>query len=144
MGQYALRPGTGGGGGAAAPERKIATLTTPAIGRETPHQARITLGRFYQLLEITTSAPARVRLFVSPEGQAADLLRPPGTQVVLTNGVVLDFVTSVDRLSWPLSPMVAGASMEAPTTPDIPITVERYDTETGPVTVTFTYFQTEA
>lgn len=142
---YYPPPSSGGGGPAPTPverERKVATFAVEA-GRTEPYIGRIRLGRSYQLLAIETDVPARVRLYVTPEGQAADLARPAGAVVMLTNGVILDFVTSTDRLAWPLTPIVNGSSLETPTRPDIPVTIQRTDQD-GPVTLTLTYFTLEA
>ena len=143
---YYPPPSSGGGGPTPTPverERKVASCVVESSGRDAPHVGRISLGRSYQLISIETDVPARVRLYVSPEGQAADLSRPAGAIIALSNGVILDFITSPDRLAWPLTPVVNGSSLESPPRADIPVTIQRTD-QVGPVTLTLTYFTLEA
>lgn len=99
----------------------------------------------YRLYQITTSRPARVRLYTTQGKRNIDVSRPPGNDpgANSNSGLLLDFTTTATLLAADLSPIVDGANMESNPTATAPITVTNNDGTTGAVTVTFTYLRTE-
>jgi hypothetical protein len=69
------------------------------------------IGSEFQLISVTMShAKARLRLYVSGDKRAADLMRTPGTDPQGAHGLILDIV-STDSALFPLSPQVIGATL---------------------------------
>lgn len=136
--------GSGGGGGEGGETRAVANATTTSLAPNalttgTP----IVLAVGYRLLSISTTRPARVRLYISPDLRDADEVRAIGVDPDPASGVTLDYVTSTGDYE-PLNPLVDGVSLELPPTATIPMTVTNLDTTTGTVGVSIGYLRTEA
>jgi hypothetical protein len=135
LGKQPAVASTVGGGGAA--ERVTCTATTGSLAAgATDSGTSITVATDYTLYTIATSRPARVRLYQTAAARTADLSRPVGTDPASTAGVTLEFVTAGGGVTYPLSPLVDGASLETTPSSDIPMTVTNNDSVTGAVTVT--------
>jgi hypothetical protein len=133
--QPAVASTVGGGGGAA--ERVTCSATTGSLAAgATDSGTSITVATDYTLYTISTSRPARVRLYQTAAARSADLSRPVGTDPASTAGVTLEFVTAGGGATYPLSPLVDGASLESTPSSSIPMTVTNNDSVTGTVTVT--------
>jgi len=102
--------------------------------------SRVRLGLSFQILHISMSAPARVRLYSRVDAQEADLGRLITDNPVVGAGVILDVLTG-DTLDLDIMPVIAGSNMEVHPTPEIPVTVTPI--ATGVVSVTFTFVRTE-
>lgn len=101
------------------------------------------LSQGYRLYSISTSRPARVRLYTTAAARASDLTRGVGVDPASPAGVVLDYVTTGSGVTWALSPLVDGTSLESTPSASIPMTVTNNDTVTGTISVTFTWIKTE-
>lgn len=122
--------------------RLLASMTTASLASNTYEMSTIGLATGFRLLRITTSRPARVRLYDRAAKQTADAGRQLGANPGLDSGLILEYVTTTETLSSTLSPTVDGYSLEASPTAEIPTTVTNLGT-TGTVTVDFVYTVTE-
>lgn len=124
--------------------RALATATTSSLALgASDSTTTIAMSCGYRLYSISTSRPARVRLYTTTAARTADLGRVIGTDPASTAGVVLDFVTTAASTTYSLSPLVDGADLEGTPSANIPMTVTNNDTSTGTVTVTLNWLQTE-
>lgn len=131
-------PRSAGGVTAARP---TSTFTTATLASAASEQGLITLAASYRLLRITTSGPARVRLYASSAYQAADAARLLGTDPTGDHGLIFEFVTTSGELTSFITPLVDGASESG--SASIPITVTNQDASPAAIDVTFEYLRTE-
>jgi Collagen triple helix repeat (20 copies) len=136
-----VTPSSGGGGG--QPVRATATVTTGNLPAGASVQTTITLDTAYTLLSLTTSHPARVRLYSDASAQAADVSRQVTDDPGMTAGVVYEAVTIAGALTLKVAPSVDGQSLATPPVTAIPLTVTNNDTVTRAVTVSFDYLPME-
>jgi len=132
-----------GGGGGSLPTRTSAVYTTASLPNGNSETGTISLATAYRLFKIETDEPARVRVYATAAQQTADLSRPIGVDPTGDHGLIFEFVTTDELLSAVLSPFVDGASMEAMTSADIPITVTNRSGAADTIQVTFIYIATE-
>ncbi len=121
--------------GASAADLLTATYTTAALVAGGSEQGLVNLAWGYRLLDIATSAPARVRLYTTAAARAADVTRGVGTTPGYGAGLVMDVLTT-NTATLNLAPEVAGHNRDG-SNGAIPITVTA--SNAGAVTVTFTY-----
>lgn len=97
----------------------------------------------YRLLNVNTSHPARVRLYISGYHRSQDAARPIGTDPVTPHGVVLDLVTTEDTINglW-LAPAVFGYTEQGDTRS---VAMAITNLTTAPVTmgITLTWIRSE-
>jgi hypothetical protein len=86
----------------------------------------------YRVLQITTTAPMRVRLYTTLSKRDDDLSRTIGTPIPEGSGLMMEFVSSAGLLSADLTPIVDGFS----STENIPYSV--VSTDAGGCNVDFT------
>lgn len=139
------RGSKGGGTGSTytAATRQTATVTSSTLANGASWTGTILLGASYRLFAISTSAAARVRLYVDNGSAVADASRPLGIDPAPGDGVVLEYVTSATHLSGALSPMVSGASLETPPDKNIDIVVTNLSGGSSAITVTLTFVEEE-
>jgi hypothetical protein len=123
--------------------RTTATVTSASLGSTVMQQTTITIAKGFRLLHIQTDRAARVRLYATAAGQAADANRTVNNDPAVGVGLILDYVTTSTARDEDLSPLVDGASMEVSPSATIPITITNLSGSTSTVTVTLTYIQTE-
>lgn len=124
--------------------RTTALYTTTALGAGAYELGSIAMAKGYRLLQIQTSAPARVRLYTTAAKQATDAARAVGVDPDPNAGVVLDYLTAAGYgtvTAADLSPVPTGASTEAAPVTAIPITVTAVGA--GAITVSLTYVSME-
>lgn len=96
------------------------------------------LGKAYQLLQVATKTPARVRVYSTAAYRAADAARPSTQDPVAPAGVVLDLVTAAGQLAWPLEPpFPTGANLEPAPTPDAFLAIANLDAAPRAVSIDF-------
>jgi hypothetical protein len=134
-----IKFGTDGGlyraPGASAADLLTATYTTASLAAGGSEQGTVTLGWGYRILDVATSAPARVRLYTTTAARNADVARAVGTSPGYNAGVVMDVLTT-NTATLNLAPEIIGHLRDG-TGAAIPITVTA--TSAGTVTVTLTY-----
>jgi hypothetical protein len=121
---------------ASATRVSCAATSSSLAAAATDSTTSIVIATDFRLYTIATSRPARVRLYQTAAARTADLARAVGTDPAGTAGVTFEFVTTAGGVTYPLSPLVDGASLESTPTSSIPMTVTNNDTVTGTVTVT--------
>lgn len=123
--------------------RSVGTYSAPSMASGAQSTGLIVLGLGYRLYRISTTAPARVRLYTTAAARDADLDRLRGTDPGPGSGLILDYATTSSLLSAPLSPLVDGFNGESIPSRNIPITVDNLDSATTGIDVTLTYVRTE-
>lgn len=136
--------GTGGGGGGEGGEtRATANATTATLApNESTGITPIMLATGFRIFDISTTKPARVRLYATADMQTVDLPRAIGVDPDPGSGVLLDYVTDAGDIEA-LNPLVDGMSLETIPSSSIPMTVTNLDTTAGLVTVSLGYLRTE-
>lgn len=125
--------------GVGADPRTAVVATTLALASGANEQGFVNgLGKSFRIMRIDTNRPCRVRLYQSQAKRAADAARQIGYDPTGDHGLILEVVTTATMLGIGLSPEATGASMEAPTSPDIAYSITNMDAAEAPVSVTFT------
>lgn len=135
-------PGEQGIPGTMAGVRQTATLTTASLATNASENGTVTLAKTFELLGLTLSQGARVRLYSTADARTADQSRDTATPPTPGAGVILD-VALEDAASQTLNPHAHGASMETVPSAAIAYRVQNLGTE-GPVSITFQYIPKEA
>lgn len=125
--------------------RATASVTTSSLATGAVANTTIGLAKSYRLLRITTSVPARVRLYATTaqRGASGESARAEGTDPTGNHGVVCDIVTDSGALTLDLSPIITGSSMETTPVTSIPCAITNKSNSTSAVTVTFVYQKLE-
>lgn len=118
--------------------RDIVSYTTAVLGVNEAEMGMITMSSVYRLLWIQTNAPARVRLYELTSDQLRDYGRPLTYDPYPGLSIVLDYLTSTELLSAPISPVATGATFDTPLSAHVPITVTSVNGGAITVTLTFT------
>lgn len=123
--------------GGATAKRESVVYTTPILEPNESYKTTITLTGDYKLLSVSTTIPARFRLYTWTTGQDLDLTRPITTTPFEGNGVLFDGETYDGLLSWDLSPVLDGFTKDG--TANIPLTITNRSLVAAPVQITFIY-----
>lgn len=110
-----------------------ASHTTAALAAGAYETSVVAVGRTYALRHVTTSIPARVRLYTTAAGRDADVGRAAGTDPPLAVGCVLDAVTTAGALDIAVAPAAIGFTDG---TADVPCTITNTSGAAGAVTAT--------
>jgi len=121
--------------------RVSTTFTSPSLDDQAVWDTQITLKQGYKLLHIVTNIPARVRVYDSIASRTADVDRAVGVDPQGAHGVILDFLTTLEDLSWWMNPVVDGYTVDG--TENVPVAVTNMSGSTGEVTTTLTWSRSE-
>lgn len=121
--------------------RTVTSITTASLSNGVTENTTITLKPGYRVLNIETDRAARVRLYDSTASRTADASRAVGTDPTGVHGVIVDLVTEAVELSWWLSPVVDGYTVDA--TDTVPVAITNLSGATDTVTVTLTWVRSE-
>lgn len=125
-----------------AVNRQTATVTrTIAAGSDV--EAPIALAPSYALIGLSTSVPARVRLYPTTAAASADASRPVTENPSTTSELVLEYVTTGSS-SVAISPAVTGASLASPPSSTVVARIANLSSASASVTLTLTYLALEA
>lgn len=127
---------SGGGSGI----RENVTFTSGSIVANASASGTVSISSRYQLLQITTSHPCRVRLYTSTAKRDADLTRSIGTDPTGNHGLIFEFISTADLLNADLSPVVDGFADTAA----IPYSITNLSGATQTITVTLNHVKTGA
>lgn len=127
--------------------RRIASAVTASLASGASAAGGLDIGPGWRILEVRASKSSRLEVYASSADATADAARAIGTDPTGDHGVMLDFVmpalgSGTSDLTWRLSPVVDGASMEVVPSRAIPIRVTNME-GTGAVTVAVVYVRTE-
>ena len=132
--------GGGGGGGGGSGIREDVTFTSGSIIANASVSGTVSISPRYQLLQITTNYPCRVRLYTSTAKRDADLTRPMGTDPEGNHGLMFEFISTAELLSADLSPLVDGFADTAA----IPYSLTNLSGATQTISVTLNHVKTGA
>ena len=127
---------SGGGSGI----REDVTFTSGSIFANANVSGTVSISSRYQLLQITTNYPCRVRLYTSTAKRDADLTRLIGTDPEGNHGLLFEFISSTELLSADLSPLVDGFADTAA----IPYSLTNLSGATQTISVTLNHVKTGA
>lgn len=128
-----------GGAGAARTTSATTSASVAGLGTAT---VTFSLAVSYRLLSMTVNRAARVRLYATATGAAADLSRSAVTDPLDGLGCILEYVAATAG-TYLLSPLVDGSSMEATPSTTITGVIDNPDPSTQTITVSFVYQPTE-
>ncbi len=131
-------PKDSGGGGLGI--REDVTFSVAALANNATTSNTVNIASLYQLLQITTNHPCRVRLYTSTTKRDADLTRPIGTDPEGNHGLMFEFISITELLSADLSPLVDGFADTAA----IPYSITNLSGVTQTISVTLNHVKTGA
>lgn len=120
--------------------REDASFSATALADNATTSNTVNIASRYQLLQITTNHPCRVRLYTSIAKRDADLTRPLGTDPEGNHGLMFEFISTTELLSADLSPLVDGFADTAA----IPYSITNLSGATQTITVTLNHVKTGA
>jgi len=93
------------------------------------------------LIAISVSAPARVRLYATANGQSADLTRDSNTAPAFetTQALIADVVIDSPPWSWLMTPAPTATNGDFPRTANTYVTATNLDTASQALTVSLQY-----
>lgn len=136
---YAVLKGEDGKDGWAARETEL--VTTTSLSHNGSDNVTLTLTPGYRLLKIETDFPARIQVYDSYEKQLLDHSRLIGQDPKGNHGVILDFVTTQDDLTWWLNPVVDGYVVD--NTNNVPVTITNLSGSSNFITLSLTWIRSE-
>lgn len=127
----------GGGTTYTPPVREDVTFYSNEIPNNANDTGSVSISTRYQLVQITTDVPARVRLYTDTAKRDADISRPIGTDPVGNHGLIFEFVSSPSLLTADLSPLVDGFCDIS----DIPFTITNLSGSNDTIDVTLNHIK---
>lgn len=125
------------GGSYTPPVREDVTFYSNEIPNNGNDTGSVSISTRYQLVQITTDVPARVRLYTDTIKRDADINRPIGTDPVGNHGLIFEFVSSPSLLTADLSPLVDGFCDIS----DIPFTITNLSGSNDTIDVTLNHIK---
>jgi hypothetical protein len=122
---------------------RTAEYVTESIAATVMENGEIEMSPSYEIHQIQTNYPARVRFYTKSVYRTADAARAVGDLPTGEHGVVADFVTDDSNLILDCSPIPSGTNREAFRTGDISIAVQNRDTVVRVIIVTVKYLVKE-
>ena len=123
--------------------RRTATYTASNVSPGDHASGTIAMSSAYRMLRISTSVPARVRLYTTVAKRNDDISRAIGAHPTGDHGLVLEVITTPTMLQLDLSPIVDGANMDTTPTGDIPISVVNTGDTPASISTSIIYVTTE-
>jgi hypothetical protein len=127
--------------GGSMPQRGTVSKTTASLAAGASEAGTIDLGRSYRLMTISTSAPARVRLYTTTAKRDADAARALGTDPTGDHGLMLEVASTPTVLAMDLSPTVDGFTTGGSTA--VPYTVTNASGSAAAIAVSFLWIRCE-
>jgi hypothetical protein len=121
--------------------RQTATATVTAVGNAAQKRTTVDLAPSYLIAGISTTVPARVRLYPTNAAALADLNRPVDQEPAATSELAMEYVTDLTKLTSTISPLVGGAQI--PPSPTVHLSVANLSGAAADVSVTLTYLALE-
>ena len=97
----------------------------------------------FNVLGISVSNPARVRLYATAVSQTSDVTRPSTTAPAfeVTQGLICDVTVDTAPWSWVMTPVPTGANGDFPRMANIYCTVDNADMASEAFTISVQYVQ---
>lgn len=93
-------------GGSGSSIREDVTITAATLANNISITGVVNIASRYQLLQITTNYPCRLRLYTATAKRDADVGRAVGTDPTGNHGLMFEFISATGLLSADLSPLV--------------------------------------
>lgn len=132
-----------GGGGGSLPTRTDAAGTATSVANDVIVDLDITGFKSYNLMSITTSAAAWVRIYATNAARSADNSRNELTDPASDAGVIAEVITTGAQTVM-ISPGAIGYNLEASPTTNIPVKITNKSGSAAAITVTLNILQLEA
>ena len=127
----------------ASSTRQVTSMNTATIPSNVSEMSTIPLASGYRLYAISTSSPARVRLYTTVAKQEADLSRAIGVVPTGDHGLMFEYRSTYALLEQELTPTVDGFDGEAVPDGMIPITVTNIGGAANSIIVSLTWIKEE-
>jgi hypothetical protein len=131
------------GGGGSLPTRSNAAGTATSVANDVIVDLDITGFKSYNLMSITTSAAAWVRIYATNAARSADNSRNELTDPAPDAGVIAEVITTGAQTVM-ISPGAIGYNLEATPTTNIPVKITNKSGSAAAITVTLNVLQLEA
>jgi len=127
--------------------RTAVSFITGSLANNAIENDSVTISKTFQLLMLTVSAYARVRLYSTAAARTADANRPVGVPVTpgSMSGLIADvsMTIALGVQTWMMSPAATGCNDDAAPSPTIYAAVTNLSGATTTITVTLTYLPLE-
>lgn len=122
-----------------------ASLTTPVLDSGEAFFGVLTMSKTFDLLQITTSAMARVRFYATASEQAQDVGRDADTALPAgtSQDIIADVTLDTDPMLWMFTPIPTGTNGDNPRSNAVYCTVENVDVSSVAITASVLYLPTE-
>jgi len=119
-------------------DRNVVSVTTDTLTSGSEQTGSVTLGKVFNLLNVSTSIDSRIRLYTTPAFRNADQSRGVGTDPTGEHGIIVDLVLTGSYHDWQLSPIPVGANLESTSSTEIAYTIQNRTADSSAVQVDFT------
>lgn len=123
--------------------RKTVTVNIDSLANNATANILVPLAKGFTIYRTDTSIPYRVRLYSTAAYRTADAARQPGTAPTGDHGVILDTLTTAEKLYDSAAPYPTGVNLEAVPSANIPAAITNKSGSTQAGTVTFIYLPEE-
>ena len=117
--------------------RQAVILSTVVLAFGAAESGLVVLSPVFEVLQVSLSVAARLRLYSSVAARTADAARSATTRAQAGSGLILE-VKSGGALSQPCDPHAHGANFESVVSSNIPYVIQNL-ADSGSVTVIFTF-----
>lgn len=121
--------------------RQEYVYTTPIISGGAPYSDTLELYPSVRVIRVGTNHPARVRVYATDAQRDADLIRSIGVEPVGNHGRLFELITSLDILTYDLTPVVDLSSVDE--SGFFSIAVTNLTDDDFAIAITFNYVRTE-
>jgi hypothetical protein len=116
------------------------SFKTPPVAANNKFVSTVNLGKAFQLLSLSASAPCRIQLYGTLTAQSGDSYRgldvpPPAGSI---QNIICDIVLDTSPFQWSFQDRI-GANADNPVTSNVYITITNLDITTDVITVSFAY-----
>jgi len=124
---------------------KNASITTPVLNPNQTYTNSLLLARAFQIIQVTATAAARIRVYATAATQMLDLSRATAQAPAFgtTQGLILDLTLDTTPYMWLCSPIPTGANGDNPTASLGYVTITQIAPMSGTITATFQYLPLE-
>lgn len=122
-----------------------ASFTTSSLSMGDQFLSTLTAAKTFELIQLTTSGSARVRIYGTPSAQLLDMGRPDTTapNIGTMQALIADVTLDTSPFQWLYTWIPVAANGDSPRTANIYVTVDGIDTVSLPITVTLLYLPNE-
>ncbi|MGL4619135.1 MAG: hypothetical protein ACRCZS_08765 [Chroococcidiopsis sp.] len=115
----------------------IISVTTSVLAPEAKENIEVNLGKQYEIISISTSAAAWVRVYGNAAYRASDAARASTEDAAQNHGIYAEIKTTPSTLTNDFMPIVGGISLEGVRQSLIPVAVANLTFTSQAITVTF-------